>query len=91
MSGMGSIVVDELIIPIVDIHLADGKINFVGRAYGSFPATRARAYTVHGRDGRVIYRTTPGIGGLTWKRVVDGVLYVYAPFEVTGHTADPVK
>lgn len=49
----GSLVFNEVIMPIVDVRLRDGTIIFVGRAQGPFPAFEGGETDVRvvGEDG----------------------------------------
>jgi len=69
--GRGAIAVDEIIVPIVDIFLDDLKIWIVATAPGPIPAVSTTAYTVHDRQGRVVFRGCE-IGGLVWNEVTLG-------------------
>lgn len=88
MRPLGSINVDELIIPIIDIELKHGQIMFVGYLAGPTKASRGtRDYSIHGSDGRVIYRAQ-GIAGLKWQACdAYSTLTLYCPLRVHGPEA----
>lgn len=71
MSVKGSIVVDEVILPIVDIRLVSGEVQFVASTYGPLPAVDTRYCTIHDPDGRVVVRAHLDVSGLRWSRVRD--------------------
>lgn len=52
----GSLVFDEVIVPLVDIYLADGQVWFVGRTTGPVPAVHTTTYTIHDREGGIVVR-----------------------------------
>lgn len=83
----GSIVIDELIIPIVDIYLDRGQFWVVAHVVGPVPDVDTRDYVINGRDGRTVVRAV-GIGGLRWSRIKAGhTLTVVAPISFEGCTA----
>ena len=85
----GSINVDELIIPIVDIRLDYRMILFTGRLPGPVPAGTYDTYTVHDAEGRVVFRVE-GIGDLSWHAVDPGsFLVIEVPLQLYGFTAYP--
>lgn len=86
----GTVVVDELVIPIVDVYLDRGLIYVVAETRGPLPAGRDVAYRVHGRDGQLVYATAPGITGLNWDPVPAGTrLTVVCPLQV--HDVTPTR
>lgn len=78
--------VDEIVLPIVDIYLSNGCVIFVGRAHGSFPAVKQRGFVIHDREGGVFCRGSE-IGGLSWGRVTSGSLEVHVPVSLGGKVA----
>lgn len=79
-SAKGSIVVNELIIPITSIWLANRRMWFQGEAWGPIPASTASGYAIHDREGATLFRIASGIDGLTWPAVPRGQhLTVIAP------------
>lgn len=86
-SFKGSIVVDELIIPITDIYLDRGQIWVVATVAGPVPDVDTRDYVINGRDGKTVVRAL-GISGLRWSRVLAGdSLTVVAPVSFTDRMA----
>jgi hypothetical protein len=53
---MGSIVIDELIVPISGIQLIDGLIRLEAQLYGPLRAVDVDNFTVHDRDGGLVVR-----------------------------------
>lgn len=51
----GSIVIDELIFPIVDMRLDDGTLWVVAEVRGPIRAGDSADYAVHGRDGKPVW------------------------------------
>lgn len=85
MQPLGTINVDELIIPITQVQLEHGAILFRGRLRGPLKASQGtRSYAIHGVDGRVVYRAH-GIAGLSWP-AVDALswLDIVCPMQVHG-------
>jgi hypothetical protein len=82
----GSLAVNEIVVPIVDLYLDEGKLWFVAHITGPVPAVSASGYVVFDRSGGVFFRAD-GIP-LKWKRVRAGdTLTVIAPLSITGRTA----
>jgi hypothetical protein len=89
MSGpaRGSVVVDELVVPIVDMWLADGMLVFAAEVWGPVRAVSTGDYRLHDRDGGLVFRAY-GISGLTWPEVPAGSrLVVTCEVSIRGKTA----
>jgi hypothetical protein len=83
----GTIVVDEIIVPITDIYLDNGVINLVAEVSGPMPAVDTRNYVVNDRRGVTIFRGV-GISGLKWRKLGAGErLTVIAPVQIMGREA----
>lgn len=83
----GSIIVDEIILPIIDMYLCDGKLWLVARVTGPVPDVCSADYVVCGRDGKVFVKAR-GVDGVSWSRIRDGVtLVVVVPLELAGGVA----
>lgn len=83
----GTIVVDEIIVPISDIYLANGVINLVATVSGPMPAVDTRNYVVNDRQGVTVYRGV-GVAGLKWRKLDAGErLTVIAPVQIMGREA----
>lgn len=67
----GTIVVDEIIVPIVDMYLDQGLIWFVAEVNGPVPAVDSNDYVVNDRSGATVFQGT-GITGLKWDQVPAG-------------------
>lgn len=67
----GSIVVDEVIVPITDMWLDDGMIHFEGRVTGPVPDVDTRDYVVTDRSGRVVF-VARGVHRLRWAGIGPG-------------------
>ena len=63
----GSIVVDELIVPIVDMYLDHGQIVLVAAITGPIRAVDTSDYVVLDRSGAAVYRSQ-GRNRVTWGR-----------------------
>ena len=68
MITKGSIVVDELIVPIVDMYLDHGLIVVTAEVCGPIRAVDAKDYAVHDRQGGLLVRAV-GVGGLKWREL----------------------
>ncbi len=80
----GSIVVDELVVPIVDIRLAHGLLVLIASVAGPVRAVSARDYRVHDQDGRLVL-DVHAAGGLVWPAVPAGeALYEDCPIQLGG-------
>jgi hypothetical protein len=83
----GTIVVDEIIVPIVDIYLDKGCIFVEGQRGGPVRAVNGAGYTVHDRCGVVVYRVDHD-PALRWHKVYRGAtLTVVVPLGVIDRTA----
>lgn len=84
----GSIIVDEVIIPIVDIYVDDGKFVITAETWGPVRAVTAESYVVCDRRGSVVYRTGPGMRGLAWEAIrAGGLLTVTVALSLEGQFA----
>lgn len=54
---LGSVVVDEVVLPITGVQLVDGGLRITAHARGPLPLMSLARYVVHGEDGRTMYRT----------------------------------
>jgi len=83
----GSIVVDEIILPITDMYLDDGQLWFVAHADGPLPAVETADYVICDRSGGVFARAI-GVGGVSWRAVGEhGALHVLVPLSLAGRLA----
>lgn len=83
----GSIAADEIVLPIVDMYLDDGKLWFVAHVKGPVLDVHAADYVVYDRSGGVFIRAI-GIGGLSWSRVHAGdTLTLITPVRFTEQLA----
>lgn len=58
---IGSVVVDEVVMPITDLWLSGGKLQIAASARGPLPLMHLADYVVIGADGVVVYRSSrPG-------------------------------
>jgi hypothetical protein len=80
----GSLVVNEIILPLRDIRVRDGMIWFVASKSGPLPATRAKFWVVIDEQGAVVVRCNAPI---EWGEVTDGVT-VTVPLAINGHEAE---
>jgi hypothetical protein len=55
---LGSVVIDEVVLPITGLRLTGGKLQITACAGGPLPRIRVAHYVVHGDDGVVVYRTS---------------------------------
>lgn len=62
----GTIVVDELILPIVDIYLDGGRIWITAEVLAPVPAVDTGTYVVCDRSGAVVYRSQGEASRITW-------------------------
>lgn len=53
---LGSMVIDELIIPITEIRFQNGLIQVHGDIRGPLPAVNTSNWTVHDQDGGLVTR-----------------------------------
>ena len=58
MRPLGSIVVDEQIVPIVELRLDKGALWLIAHVRGPVPAVDTLNYIVVGRDGRQVWHGT---------------------------------
>ena len=90
MSAKGSVVIDELVIPITDIYLDHGKFWIVAEVTGPIRAVDTRDYIVNGRDGATVVHAK-GISGLEWDQLPAGAhLIVITPLSFTDRRAQGV-
>jgi hypothetical protein len=86
---LGSVVIDEVVLPITGLRLTGGKLQITAYAGGPLPRIRVARYVVHGDDGVVVYRSsrddTTTVGPLGPKDSVSVTLDV----EVTGRVSQP--
>lgn len=87
----GSLVVDELVLPIVDIRLRGEAFVLTAHVRGPVRAVDGRSgYTVHDEGGAVVYRSTGPHPGFSWPALKAGSeLYVTANIDVIGKTSGP--
>lgn len=84
--SMGTLVYDELIVPIVEIRLRDSFIEFIGKLTGPVDAFNGRGVRVFSPEGGLIFNA-PEIG-VEWDAVSeDGHLWVYQTYETVDHFA----
>lgn len=55
---IGTVVIDEVVLPIVGVRLSGGKLRITAEARGPMPLVRLADYVVQGDDGRTIYRSS---------------------------------
>lgn len=58
MRHLGSIVVDEIIVPVVDVTLDRGAFVITAHVMGPVPAVDTTHYVVMDRQGSVVYRSS---------------------------------
>ncbi len=90
MDAKGSIVVDELILPIVDIYLEDEKFWVTAQVTGPVPAMRTGLFVVCDRLGGVVWRSQGAADRIQWSAVKDGVTLQFSvALSVEGRTSTP--
>ncbi len=90
MDAKGSIVVGELILPVVDIYLDDGRIWVAAQVTGPVPAVSTGSYVVCDRNGEVVYRSQGDAGRISWPAMCAGpTLRVTAALRAEGKQATP--
>jgi hypothetical protein len=90
VSVKGAILVDERLIPIIDIYLDHGAMVIVGQVLGPFPAVDTHDYVIMDRSGGEYVRGV-GISGLRWGPIAAGDgLTVVVPLQATEKIARPV-
>lgn len=86
---MGTVVIDEHVLPITALHLAGGRIHVTVRITGPLPAVDARDYSLFGRDGSQIVRGNNAGRPIRWQRVGPrDTLAVVIQLEVPGKLTD---
>ena len=86
----GSITIDELVVPVIDMWLADGLLVLLAAVDGPVRAVDTRDYRVHDRSGGLVF-WAHAVGGLVWPAVPSGMrLVVECPVEIAGKTAQGV-
>lgn len=68
---LGSLVVDEVIVPVVDLYLDHGAFVTISRLHGPLPAVDTRDYVLHDRAGRAVFRSQ-GHHRLAWPAMPEG-------------------
>lgn len=70
---LGALVVDEVAVPIRSLRLRGGELLVDAHLRGPAAPVEARAYTLHGDDGQVVYRSTSANDGtIRWPRLHPG-------------------
>lgn len=87
---IGALVVDEQILPITDLRLADGKLQITAYACGPLPRIRVANYVVHGNDGVVVYRSSRDEATTVGPLNEDETLTFTVNVEITGRIAGPL-
>lgn len=86
---IGSVVVDEVVLPITSLRLTGGRLQIIAEARGPMPCIRLADYVVQGDDGRTVYRSSrdeaPTVGPLNDRSSVTITLAV----EVANRTTRP--
>lgn len=85
----GSIVVDEIVVPVTDVRLARGGFEIVATVCGPVPAVDTQDYVLYDQAGRVV---THGLchSRLTWGPVAPGTTLSIVLLMVTGRaTSSP--
>ena len=86
----GSIVVDELILPIVDIHLDYGAIVFTAEVRGPVRAVSTGSYVVCDRSGGALYRSQGEAGRISWAELAAGpTLRIQVDLHIESKQATP--
>jgi hypothetical protein len=67
----GAILIDELVMPIVEIYIEDGAFVMVAEIVGPVPAGASTSYAIHGRDGREVYVSVGPM--LSWPEITAGM------------------
>jgi hypothetical protein len=84
MKPKGSLVIDEVVLPIQDIYLRRGEIVFIGRAVGPLPAVTTTSCTIHDADGGIVTRGVD-LSPLSWDTVPAGKwLEIHMPLLMNG-------
>jgi hypothetical protein len=87
---IGSVVVDENVLPITALRLVGGKLQITAYACGPLPRIRVANYVVCGNDGVVVFRSsrdeTTTVGPLDDGSSVTLTLDV----EITGQVSQPL-
>lgn len=68
---LGALVVDELIIPVVDVYLGSGAFITTAHLYGPIRAGDSTDYVLMDRAGRTVYRSA-GRNRLFWPALPEG-------------------
>lgn len=83
MTGLGSLIVDTVTLPIARVHLRAGKVMVECRRWGPVQAVSSDSYAVYGDDGHLVWRASGVTPGLVWDRVRPGLeLVVLAPLAI---------
>lgn len=62
----GSIVIDELIFPIVGVRFERDLLVLTAEARGPIPAGGSGSYTLYGRDGQAVWHSQGEAGRFSW-------------------------
>lgn len=91
-SGKGAVLVDELILPVVDIYLDDGEINLVAELRGPVRAFASDSYAVTDRSGAVVYRSAGKPGRIDFSETKEGdTVRFIAHLSLEGRTSWPAR
>lgn len=81
MTTKGSMVIDEIILPIIDIRLVGGQVEYVAQGFGPIPAVDTRQVAIHDCNGVVVVRLHMDVTPIRWSRVTPGTsVTVVLPF-----------
>lgn len=81
---LGSLVADEVIVPVVDLYLDRGSFVCIAQVRAPLPAVDTRDYVLHDRTGRAVYRSQ-GVHRLAWPALHhDEMLMIHAELRVDG-------
>jgi hypothetical protein len=79
-------VIDEIILPIIDIRLVDGQVEYVAEGFGPIPAVDTREVAIHDRNGVLVVRIHMDVTPIRWSRVSPGSsVIVVLPFHWRDH------
>jgi hypothetical protein len=89
MTALGTLVMDEMIIPVVAVKLERERVWVVGRLKGPIPEGRfaARDIRIHGSDGSLVCQGVQRVG---WPRCYEGdVIDATFEMEISGRVFYP--
>lgn len=85
---MGTIVVDELILPVIDLYLARGRIYVTALVKGPIRDVNTVGYVVYGRDGEQVWSGVNKHNGgapIVWSNIGPGTsVFVSVALSIEG-------